>query len=69
MDRWITDTPTSKRFPIYTWGNADEVGPEPFSPLRTPPRHVGEHSLTAWFSVKQSSGVTIRTSTLGRFAE
>jgi pyruvate,water dikinase len=33
MDRWITDTPTSARFPIYTRGNADEVGPEPYSPL------------------------------------
>ena len=33
MDGWITDTPTSERFPIYTRGNADEVGPEPFSPL------------------------------------
>ena len=33
MDRWITDTPTSSRFPIYTRGNADEVGPEPYSPL------------------------------------
>ena len=33
MDTWITDTPTSERFPIYTRGNADEVGPEPFSPL------------------------------------
>ena len=33
VDTWITDTPTSERFPIYTRGNADEVGPEPFSPL------------------------------------
>ena len=33
MDAWITDTPASERFPIYTRGNADEVGPEPFSPL------------------------------------
>ncbi len=33
MDRWITDTPTSERFPLYTRGNADEVGPEPYSPL------------------------------------
>ena len=33
MDRWITDTASSERFPIYTRGNADEVGPEPFSPL------------------------------------
>jgi hypothetical protein len=30
MDAWITDTPASERFPIYTRGNADEVGPEPF---------------------------------------
>ena len=33
MDAWINDTPASERFPIYTRGNADEVGPEPFSPL------------------------------------
>lgn len=33
MDRWITDTPLSKRFPMYTRANADEVGPDPFSPL------------------------------------
>lgn len=33
MDRWITDTPVSARFPVYTRGNADEVGPAPYSPL------------------------------------
>jgi phosphohistidine swiveling domain-containing protein len=33
QDRWITDSEPSSRFPIYTRGNADEVGPEPFSPL------------------------------------
>ncbi|MEX1104620.1 MAG: PEP-utilizing enzyme [Ilumatobacteraceae bacterium] len=33
MDRWITDTPNSARFPYYTRANADEVGPDPFSPL------------------------------------
>jgi phosphohistidine swiveling domain-containing protein len=33
MDRWITDTPASARFPIYTRGSADEVGPAPYSPL------------------------------------
>jgi pyruvate,water dikinase len=33
VDTWITDTPTSERFPLFTRGNADEVGPEPFSPL------------------------------------
>lgn len=32
-ERWLTDTETSPRFPLYTRGNADEVGPEPFSPL------------------------------------
>jgi len=30
---WITDTPTTERFPLFTRGNADEVGPEPFPPL------------------------------------
>ncbi len=33
MDRWITDTEMSPRFPYYTRANADEVGPDPFSPL------------------------------------
>jgi len=33
LDRWITDTEISTRFPYYTRANADEVGPEPFSPL------------------------------------
>jgi pyruvate,water dikinase len=33
MTRWITDTEISTRFPYYTRANADEVGPEPFSPL------------------------------------
>ena len=33
MERWITDTPNSTRFPYYTRANADEVGPDPFSPL------------------------------------
>lgn len=33
VDRWITDTRPSGRFPYYTRANADEVGPEPFSPL------------------------------------
>jgi len=33
MDSWITDTEISPRFPYYTRANADEVGPDPFSPL------------------------------------
>ena len=33
IDRWITDTRASNRFVYYTRANADEVGPEPFSPL------------------------------------
>ena len=33
METWITDTEISTRFPYYTRANADEVGPEPFSPL------------------------------------
>lgn len=33
LGRWITDTEISTRFPYYTRANADEVGPEPFSPL------------------------------------
>ena len=33
LDRWITDEAGSQRFPLYTRANADEVGPDPFSPL------------------------------------
>ena len=33
METWITDTAPSERFPLYTRGNADEVGPDPFTPL------------------------------------
>ena len=33
IDRWITDDTPSVRFPYYTRANADEVGPDPFSPL------------------------------------
>ena len=33
MDRWITDTTPRTRFRYYTRANADEVGPEPISPL------------------------------------
>lgn len=33
LTNWITDTDISPRFPYYTRANADEVGPEPFSPL------------------------------------
>ena len=32
-DRWITDTPTTARFPHVTRANADEVAPAPISPL------------------------------------
>ena len=32
-DRWITDTPTTARFPHVTRANADEVAPTPISPL------------------------------------
>ena len=33
LSTWLTDTQISTRFPYYTRANADEVGPEPFSPL------------------------------------
>ena len=33
MDGWITDTKSGTRFKLFTRANADEVGPEPFSPL------------------------------------
>ena len=33
LTSWISDTEISTRFPYYTRANADEVGPDPFSPL------------------------------------
>ena len=33
MQRWITDTAPSARFPLYTRANAGEVLPDPVSPL------------------------------------
>ncbi len=33
METWIADTEPSERFPLYTRANADEVGPDPFTPL------------------------------------
>jgi len=33
LNNWISDTELSSRFPYYTRANADEVGPDPFSPL------------------------------------
>jgi pyruvate,water dikinase len=33
MSTWLTDTPASKRFPVYTRSNASDVLPEPVSPL------------------------------------
>jgi rifampicin phosphotransferase len=33
VENWIADTEPSERFPLYTRANADEVGPDPFTPL------------------------------------
>ncbi len=33
METWIADTEPCERFPLYTRANADEVGPDPFTPL------------------------------------
>jgi len=33
MTGWMTDTPASKRFPVYTRSNASDVLPDPISPL------------------------------------
>ncbi len=33
MSNWLTDTPASTRFPVYTRSNASDVLPEPISPL------------------------------------
>lgn len=54
MDSWITDTPTSARFPIYTRGNADEVGPAPYSPLGwslTWEQGIGPGTADGWCSL------------------
>jgi pyruvate,water dikinase len=32
-DGWLTDTPASRRFPVYTRSNASDVLPDPVSPL------------------------------------
>ncbi|CAB4883798.1 MAG: hypothetical protein F2793_07870 [Actinobacteria bacterium] len=49
MDRWIADTQPTERFPIYTRGNADEVGPDPFTPLNwSLPWEQGVVPGTAW---------------------
>lgn len=33
MDRWVTDTEPSRKYPIYSRANAGEVMPDPMSPL------------------------------------
>ena len=33
MTKWLTDTPASARFPVYTRSNASDVLPDPISPL------------------------------------
>ena len=33
QEGWITDTPASTRFPVYTRSNANDVLPQPISPL------------------------------------
>ena len=33
MTKWLTDTPASSRFPVYTRSNASDVLPDPISPL------------------------------------
>ena len=33
MTKWLTDTPASSRFPLYTRSNASDVLPDPVSPL------------------------------------
>jgi len=49
METWITDTEPSERFPLYTRGNADEVGPDPFTPLNwTLTWEQGVAPGTAW---------------------
>ena len=46
-DRWVGHDP-SKRFPIYTRGNAGEVYPEVFTPLSfSIASEVGERSMRA----------------------
>lgn len=54
MKTWIADTQPSERFPIYTRANADEVGPEPFTPLNwtlTWEQGVAPGTAEAWISL------------------
>lgn len=54
MDTWIADTEPSERFPIYTRGNADEVGPDPFTPLNwslTWEQGIVPGTADAWISL------------------
>ncbi len=54
MKIWIADTELSERFPIYTRANADEVGPEPFTPLNwtlTWEQGVAPGTADAWIAL------------------
>ncbi len=54
MKTWIADTEPSERFPIYTRANADEVGPEPFTPLNwtlTWEQGVAPGTADAWIAL------------------
>lgn len=54
METWIADTEPSERFPIYTRGNADEVGPDPFTPLNwtlTWEQGVAPGTADAWIAM------------------
>ena len=50
-DRWITDSSPSGRFPHYTRANADEIAPDPVSPLGWTLLYQGallEGSVNSW---------------------
>jgi rifampicin phosphotransferase len=54
MKTWIADTEPSERFPIYTRANADEVGPEPFTPLNwtlTWEQGIAPGTADAWIAL------------------
>src|SRR4051794_14519663 len=46
-DRWIIDTPPSARFPVYTRLNANDVLPDPITPLGASLAWI-PHILPGW---------------------
>jgi phosphohistidine swiveling domain-containing protein len=47
LEAWLTDTPPSTRFPVYTRLNADDVLPDPLTPLGASLGWI-QHILPGW---------------------